>query len=301
MSVRMLRRPAPVTAFVLGGGGNLGAVQVGMLRALFECAVAPDLLVGCSVGALNAAGLAGDPSLGGVEHMWDVWAHLDGDELWPAGRISGLWQLGRKGHAIQPNTGLRDLIERAIPYRTFEESRLPVQVVATSLTYGRARWFSSGSIAEPVLASAALPAVFPPVIIDGEPYIDGGVVDNVPISRAIALGATRVYVLHPPPHRRAALGLLHRQEPPLSRRERRPARRRRADRVARRRPRSHPTQRLSALRGPDGPQPCDNGEVPARAPARRRRQLILTFATNGSGGSAGTLAARDPGSTLDIR
>src|SRR5438067_7935111 len=196
MSVRLLRRPTPVTAFVLGGGGNLGAVQVGMLRALFECAVAPDLLVGCSVGALNAAGLAGDPGLGGVDHMWDVWAHLDGDELWPAGRISGLWQLGRKGHAIQPNTGLRDLIERAIPYRTFEESRLPVQVVATSLTYGRARWFSSGSIAEPVLASAALPAVFPPVIIDGEPYIDGGVVDNVPISRAIALGATRVYVLH---------------------------------------------------------------------------------------------------------
>src|SRR5205807_7956220 len=73
---------------------------------------------------------------------------------------------------------------------------VPVQVVATSLTYGRAHWFSSGPVAEPVLASAALPAVFPPVIIEGEPYIDGGVVDNVPISRALALGATRVFVLH---------------------------------------------------------------------------------------------------------
>jgi NTE family protein len=196
MSVRLLRRPAPVTAFVLGGGGNLGAVQVGMLRALVEHGILPDVLAGCSVGALNAAGLAGDPTLGGIEHMWDVWAHLDGDELWPAGRISGLWQLGRKGYAIQPNTGLRQLIERVLPYQTFEEARVPVHVVATSLTYGRARWFSSGPIAEPVLASAALPAVFPPVIIDGEPYIDGGVVDNVPISRAIALGATRVYVLH---------------------------------------------------------------------------------------------------------
>ena len=196
MSVRLLRRPAPVTAFVLGGGGNLGAVQVGMLRALLEHGIAPDLLVGCSVGALNAAGLAGDPTLDGVERMWDVWAHLDGDELWPAGRISGLWQLGRKGHSIQPNTGLRNLIERTIPYRTFEEAHVPVQVVATSLTYGRARWFSSGSVADPVLASAALPAVFPPVIIDNEPYIDGGVVDNVPIARAIALGAARVYVLH---------------------------------------------------------------------------------------------------------
>src|SRR5438067_6944378 len=196
MSVRLLRKPTPVTAFVLGGGGNLGAVQVGMLRALVEQGIVPDVLVGCSVGALNAAGLAGDPTLAGVERMWDVWEHLVGDELWPAGRISGLWQLGRKGHAIQPNTGLRSLIDRALPYRTFEEARVPVQVVATSLTYGRARWFSSGPIAEPILASAALPAVFPPVEIDGEPYIDGGVVDNVPISRAIALGATRVYVLH---------------------------------------------------------------------------------------------------------
>jgi NTE family protein len=196
MSVRLLRRSAPVTAFVLGGGGNLGAVQVGMLRALVERGVMPDILLGCSVGALNAAGLAADPTLGGVERMWDVWEHLDGDELWPAGRIAGLWQLGRKGQAIQPNTGLRKLIERALPYRTFEEAIVPVQVVAASLNSGRARWFSSGPVAEPVLASAALPAVFPPVIIDGEPYIDGGVVDNVPISRAIAMGATRVYVLH---------------------------------------------------------------------------------------------------------
>jgi NTE family protein len=196
MSVRFLRRSAPVTAFVLGGGGNLGAVQVGMLQALLEQGIVPDLLVGCSVGALNAAGLAADPTMDGVDRMWDVWAHLDSDELWPAGRISGLWQLGRKGHAIQPNTGLRTLIERALAYRIFEEARVPVQVVATSLTSGRAKWFSTGPIVEPILASAALPAVFPPVIIDGEPYIDGGVVDNVPISRAIALGATRVYVLH---------------------------------------------------------------------------------------------------------
>jgi NTE family protein len=196
MSVRLLRKPTPGTAFVFGGGGNLGAVQVGMLRALVEHGITPDLIVGCSVGALNGTGLAADASIAGVERMWHVWAHLDGDELWPAGRISGLWQLGRRGHAIQPNTGLRRFIERVLPYATFEEARVPVQVVATSLTSGRARWFSSGPVVEAVLASAALPAVFPPVLIEGEAYIDGGVVDNVPISRAIAMGATRVYVLH---------------------------------------------------------------------------------------------------------
>jgi NTE family protein len=196
MSVRLLRRPTPGTAFVLGGGGNLGAVQVGMLQALLEAGIAPDLVVGCSVGALNAAGVAADPTLEGVRRMRDTWLHLRGDELFPAGRISGLWMLGRKGHAIQPNTGLRNLIERTLPFQLLEEAPIPVHVVATSLATGRARWFSEGPVVDAILASAALPAIFPPVVVDGEAYIDGGVVDNVPISRAVALGARRVYVLH---------------------------------------------------------------------------------------------------------
>jgi NTE family protein len=196
MSVRLLRKPTPGTAFVFGGGGNLGAVQVGMLQALFEAGITPDLVVGCSVGALNAAGIASDATLEGVRTMRRTWLGLNGDELFPAGRVSGLWMLGRKGPAIQPNTGLRNLIERTMRFRRLEDAPIPVHVVATSLATGRARWFSSGSVQDAILASAALPAIFPPVVIDGEPYIDGGVVDNVPISRAVALGAKRVYVLH---------------------------------------------------------------------------------------------------------
>ena len=196
MSVRLLRKPTPGTAFVLGGGGNLGAVQVGMLQALFEQGVVPEVVIGCSVGALNAAGLAADPTLAGVRKMREVWLNLNGDELWPAGRISGLWMLGRKGQAIQPSTGLRHLIERTLPYRRLEDAVLPVHVNATSLSTGRGHWFTSGSAVEAILASAALPAVFPPVVVDGEAYIDGGVVDNVPISRALALGARRIFVLH---------------------------------------------------------------------------------------------------------
>src|SRR5437763_12099096 len=196
MSVRLLRKPTPGTAFVLGGGGNLGAVQVGMLQALFEAGIAPDVVLGCSVGALNAAGVAADPTLGGVRRMRDTWLSLDGDELWPAGRISGLWMLGRKGQAIQPNTGLRHLVERTLPYRRLEDAVVPVHVNATSLETGRGHWFTSGSAVDAILASAALPAVFPPVVVNGEAYIGGGVVDNVPISRARALGARRVFVLH---------------------------------------------------------------------------------------------------------
>src|SRR5436309_10407760 len=196
MSVRLLRKPTPGVAFVLGGGGNLGAVQVGMLQALFELGVVPEVVIGCSVGALNAAGLAADPTLAGVRKLRETWLNLNGDELWPAGRISGLWMLGRKGQAIQPNTGLRGLIERALPYRLLEDAVIPVHVNATSLETGRGHWFTTGPAVEAILASAALPAVFPPVVVGGEAYIDGGVVDNVPISRAVALGARRVYVLH---------------------------------------------------------------------------------------------------------
>lgn len=196
MSVRLLRKPTPGTAFVLGGGGNLGAVQVGMLQALFEAGVVPEVLIGCSVGALNAAGVAADPTPAGVRRLRETWLNLDADQLWPAGRVSGLWMLGRKGQAIQPNDGLRQLIERTLPYKRLEDAVIPVHVNATSLETGRGHWFTTGSAVEAILASAALPAVFPPVVVDGEAYIDGGVVDNVPISRALALGASRIFVLH---------------------------------------------------------------------------------------------------------
>src|SRR5436190_4723258 len=116
MSIRLLPKRVPETAFVLGGGGNLGAIQVGMLQALFEAGITPDVVIGCSVGALNAAGVAADPTLDGVRNMRQTWLELTGDELFPSGRISGLWMLGRRGHAIQPNTGLRDLIARALPF-----------------------------------------------------------------------------------------------------------------------------------------------------------------------------------------
>ena len=196
MPVYELRRdPRPRTVFVLGGGGNLGAVQVGMLRALLERGIAPDAVVGCSVGAINGAGLAADPTPAGVDRLEDIWRNLRGDAILPAGRLSGLWLLTRKYRSLEPNDGLRRLIEQ-LPHRTFEDLAVPLHVVATSLRTGGERWFSTGPFAEPILASAALPAVFPPVTVDGEVLIDGAVVNNVPISRALELGATRVVVLH---------------------------------------------------------------------------------------------------------
>lgn len=187
---------SPRTVFVLGGGGNLGAIQVGMLKAVIERGILPDAVVGCSVGALNAAAVAADASPVGMEKLEDIWLSIKEDVICPAGRLSGLRLLTHRGHSLQPNDGLRKLLERNMPYQTFEEFPRPFHVVATSLTTGHDRWFSSGGIIEPILASAALPAIFPPVEIDGELLIDGAVVDNVPISRAMILGATRIVVFH---------------------------------------------------------------------------------------------------------
>ena len=184
------------TAFVLGGGGNLGAVQIGMLQALFEREITPDVLVGCSVGALNAAAVASRPDLDGVDRLREVWLDPNTWQVFSSGKFTGPWLLFRKARSMVGNERIRRLIETTVPERRFEDFALPLHVVATSLHTGQPHWFERGPVVEPILASAALPAVLPPVEIDGHAFIDGGVVDNVPISRAVGLGVDRVIVLH---------------------------------------------------------------------------------------------------------
>lgn len=196
LHMRRARRHKPRTVFVLGGGGNLGAIQVGMVQAVLERGIVPDAVVGCSVGAINAAAVAADPTVEGARRIAEVWSSLNDDAICPAGRLSSIRLLANRTRSLQPNDGLRKLLETWLPYRSFEEAELPLHVVAASLDTGHARWFSSGPVIEPILASAALPGVFPPVPIDGELLIDGAVVDNVPVSRAVELGAERIVVLH---------------------------------------------------------------------------------------------------------
>jgi NTE family protein len=184
------------TAFVLSGGGNMGALQVGMLRALFERHIRPDLVVGCSVGAVNGAAVALEPSLSMVGRLEEVWVDLEHRDLLPAGLIPATVQLARRGVALHSNAGLRTLIEQVLGDRTFADLPVPFQCVATDILAAREVWFSEGPLVEPILASAALPAVLPPVEIDGVRYMDGAVLNDVPVTRAVSLGATRVYVLH---------------------------------------------------------------------------------------------------------
>lgn len=198
MSVTTLhpRGDHPRTAFVLGGGGNLGAIQIGMLQALFERDIRPDVLVGCSVGALNAAAVASTPDLDGVDRLRQTWLDPSTWQVFSSGKLTGPWLLFKKARSMVTNERIRRLVEHTIVERRFEDLVVPLHVVATSLRTGRPVWFDKGPIVEPILASAALPAVLPPVEIGGDTFIDGAVVDNVPISRALELDVKRVVVLH---------------------------------------------------------------------------------------------------------
>lgn len=198
---RLAARRQDRVAFVLSGGGPLGALQVGALKALYEHGVTPDLLVGTSVGAINATFLAFNPGPEGPGEMEKLWLSMTEADLFPPGRFRAPWArfLARGDHVFE-NTGLRRVVERRIGTPRFEDARVPLGVIATELDTGAERVFTSGPVIEPLLASTAMPSIYPPVEIDGVKYIDGGVANNVPIAPAIALGAKTIYVMNSTSH-----------------------------------------------------------------------------------------------------
>jgi NTE family protein len=183
------------TAFVLGGGGVLGAHEVGMLRALSEAGIRPDVVVGTSVGAINGAFVAADPAAAASQlgQMWqgEALQQAFSETIW--GRAVQLARTGTHLHSIEP---LRSLLDGMLPVRDFADLELPFHCVAASIEHASAHWFSSGAVVPAVLASCAVPGLLPPVEVDGEHYFDGGLVHSIPVGRAVALGAETVYVLH---------------------------------------------------------------------------------------------------------
>jgi NTE family protein len=191
------RRPheGPV-AFVLGGGGVLGATQVGSLRALLEAGITPDLVVGTSVGALNGAFFSAQPGPDGVARLEDVWQSITSSDVLGGTVLRRAATLARHGTHLHANGPLRALIERHLPDSRIEDLPVRFECVAACVETAAARWFDRGPLADAVLASSAVPGLLPPVAIDGRHYIDGGIVQSVPVGRAIELGARTVYVLH---------------------------------------------------------------------------------------------------------
>lgn len=183
------------TAFVLSGGGSLGSVQVGMLMALAEAGIAPDLIVGTSVGALNGGWIAARSDVDGVAELADLWRSLTRAEVFPTGLGLGLLGfLGRRPNLVS-DSGIRTLLRRNLRFTRLQDAPTPLHVVATDVLSGQDVLLSTGDAVDAITASAAIPAVLPPVRIGGRAMMDGGVVNNTPISHAVALGATRIWVL----------------------------------------------------------------------------------------------------------
>src|ERR1700757_4183662 len=183
------------TAFVLSGGASLGAIQVGMILGLAEAGITPELIVGTSVGAVNGGWVASAPDIAGIEALADVWRSLSRNDVFPTRPILGLLGfLGRRPHLV-PNSGLRRLLRDHLAFSRPEDAPIPLHVVATDVLSGVDVLLSSGDAVDAIAASAAIPAIFPPINIDGRDLIDGGVVNNTPLSHAVALGADVAWVL----------------------------------------------------------------------------------------------------------
>jgi NTE family protein len=182
-------------AIVLGGGGVLGAIEVGMLRALLESGFRPDLVVGTSVGAINGAAIAADPTLTGVQALARLWGSLTEAGMFSGAMLARVGTLAKYRTHICSPAPLRKLLTGHLP-ATFEELHVPFQCVAASIERAAAHWFITGDLADAVMASCAVPGLLPPVQIGKEHFMDGGLVHSIPVGRAIALGATEIYVLH---------------------------------------------------------------------------------------------------------
>ena len=183
------------TAFVFAGGGSLGAVEVGMLRALVQSGLKPDFVIGASAGAINASFFAGAPTDDGVMRLEKLWREIRRRDIMPFG-ISSLFRVffRRQEHLVD-NSGLRRLLERCLGYGAIEQATIPLHVAASDRLTGDEVILSSGSVVDAVLASSAIPGVFPPVRIAGRELVDGGVSSNTPVSAAVRLGATHIVVL----------------------------------------------------------------------------------------------------------
>lgn len=188
----MVERPV---AFVLGGGGVLGAVEVGMLRALFRAGYRPDLVVGTSVGAVNGALVAADPVERVTDRLVRLWASPEAGAVYGDSMARQLRRFAARTHLHSPRP-LRRLLERELgAARTFAELAVPFQCCAASIERAAEHWFDRGSVVEAVLASSAVPGLLPPAQVGGEHFLDGGIVNSIPVGRAVELGAGTIFVL----------------------------------------------------------------------------------------------------------
>jgi NTE family protein len=187
------RKPAQ-TAFVLAGGGSFGAIQVGMLQSLAKHGVAADMVVGSSVGALNGAYYAGDPTLKGILRLATIWRGLQRHDVFPITWRTLFSFLWRRDFLVS-HDGIRKLIDDHLPYRNLQEAGLPVHIVTTDILTGDSVVLSEGSAADAIVASTAIPGAFSPIHYKDFYLADGAISSNTPVKIAVRKGATRLIIL----------------------------------------------------------------------------------------------------------
>jgi NTE family protein len=184
------------TAFVLGGGGVLGAVEIGMLRALGEAGIEPDLILGTSVGALNGALVAADPGPGVVDRLLALWeSAAAGKEVYGDGPVRQVSRAVRTGTHLHSARPLRDRLAQELGDVSFDGLAIPFQCCAASIERAAEHWFTEGRVVDAVMASAAVPGLLRPARVAGEHFLDGGIVNSIPVGRAVELGAETVFVM----------------------------------------------------------------------------------------------------------
>ena len=182
-------------AFVLGGGGVLGAVEVGMLRALFRARIRPDLVLGTSIGAVNGALVAADPTEAVTDRLVRLWASPEASEVYGDSVARQLRRFAARTHLHSPRPLYR-LLESALGEdTTFADLAVPFRSCAANIERAAEHWFHTGPLGPAVLASASVPGLLPPPQLDGQHYIDGGVVNSIPVGEAVLLGAKQIFVL----------------------------------------------------------------------------------------------------------
>lgn len=194
MAMRDDRRSGEL-AFVLQGGGSLAAPQVGMLRALTDAGIVPDLVVGSSAGALNAVAFASDPSLAGLDRLQSLWTSLRRRQVAPLSLRTLAGAFTGRGDGLVSNTALRALFAGGLVPSRLSDTAVPAYVVATELVSGQPVVLSDGDTVAALLASSAFPGLYPPVTLDGRQLVDGGVSADIPVLQAEALGAMVTYIL----------------------------------------------------------------------------------------------------------
>jgi NTE family protein len=182
------------TAFVFAGGGSFGAIQVGMLHSLAAHGITADMVVGSSVGALNGAFYAGDPTLEGVKKLGDIWRSLRRQDVFPMSWRTVLSFLWRRDFLIS-HDGIRKLIDDHIPYRNLQDARVPVHIVTTDIISGDSIVLSEGSTSQAIVASTAIPGAFSPIHYKDYYLADGAISSNTPIRVAVRKGAKRLIIL----------------------------------------------------------------------------------------------------------